>query len=200
MESVPQDFDPPPVQEPPVTGPVLPPGSGTDIQGDPSQGSGSKKKIPVRLIAAAAACLLILAAILFFFNKDLFKGFPGHTVKYKITYIDENGALLEETVYTGHVGDEIDHTAPDRDGYTLQDREQSMILEDDEDQNRLIFRLLPKLRRPPLLKHRQLPLLKHRQLPLQRQRPQPPRLRRSSSGMIPIWKKLPVDTCISKET
>ena len=139
VESVPQDFDPPPVQEPPVTGPVLPPGSGTDIQGDPSQGSGSKKKIPVRLIAAAAACLLILAAILFFFNKDLFKGFPGHTVKYKITYIDENGALLEETVYTGHVGDEIDHTAPDRDGYTIQDREQSMILEDDEDQNRLIF-------------------------------------------------------------
>ena len=139
VESIPQDFDQPPVQEPPVTGPVLPPGSGTDIQGDPSQGSGSKKKIPVRLIAAAAACLLILAAILFFFNKDLFKGFPGHTVKYKITYIDENGALLEETVYTGHVGDEIDHTAPDRDGYTLQDREQSMILEDDEDQNRLIF-------------------------------------------------------------
>ena len=139
VESIPQDFDQPPVQEPPVTGPVLPPGSGTDIQGDPSQGSGSKKIIPVRLIAAAAACLLILAAILFFFNKDLFKGFPGHTVKYKITYIDENGALLEETVYTGHVGDEIDHTAPDRDGYTLQDREQSMILEDDEDQNRLIF-------------------------------------------------------------
>ena len=139
VESIPQDFDQPPVQEPPVTGPVLPPGSGTDIQGDPSQGSGSKKEIPVRLIAAAAACLLILAAILFFFNKDLFKGFPGHTVKYKITYIDENGALLEETVYTGHVGDEIDHTAPDRDGYTLQDREQSMILEDDEDQNRLIF-------------------------------------------------------------
>ena len=139
VESVPQDFDPPPVQEPPVTGPVLPPGSGTDIQRNSSQGSGSKKTIPVRLIAAAAACLLILAAILFFFNKDLFKGFPGHTVKYKITYIDENGALLEETVYTGHVGDEIDHTAPDRDGYTLQDREQSMILEDDEDQNRLIF-------------------------------------------------------------
>lgn len=144
-EGLPPDFNPPPAQDPPingpvlppVTGPVLPPGSGTDIQGDPSQGSGGKKKIPVPLIAAAA-CLLVLLVLLFFF-KDLFKGFPGHTVKYKITYIDENGALLEETVYTGHVGDEIEHTAPDRDGYTLQDKEQSMILEDDEDQNRLIF-------------------------------------------------------------
>ena len=135
---LPPDYVPTPPPDQPGAGPVLPPVSDPGSGGVSSQPPEGKKKIPIFFIAAAAALLFLVAAF-FSIRGGIFKHLPGNSVKYKITYVDENGSLLEETVYTGHVGDEIDHTAPDRDGYTLQDRQQSMILEDDEDQNRLIF-------------------------------------------------------------
>lgn len=134
------NFGPLPAKEAPEPGPgrSFLPGSDPGRRGTTPPPQDDKKKPPVARIAAAAF-ILALAITALLIRGSLSKHIPTPTVKYKITYVDENGELLEETFYTGHVGDQIDHTAPDKEGYTLQDREQTMILDDEEDQNHLIF-------------------------------------------------------------
>ena len=108
----------------------------TDGDNGSSSLNGQTDEDPIPAFVKAAIAVLLAIGIFFIIASFLLR---APSVKYRITYIDENGALLEENIYKGHVGDEVEHTAPDKKGYTLKDRKQSMTLEKDEDQNRLIF-------------------------------------------------------------
>jgi len=92
-------------------------------------------KIVLGAIAAVMIAILVIVAVK---GRASGEEEPSN-VEYTVALYDEEGNMFQEETFEGCPGEVVKYTAPDLDGYMLDDHEGAMTLSKDPDENRLEF-------------------------------------------------------------